>query len=169
MDRELDFEEAAALLPVAPKALPKAPWHLILVGGAALLWSLLGVFDLLATVMRYPPYMNQMPDAVQAFIYALPPWVLALRAIAVFSGLAGAALLLRRRLAAVRMLALSATTTILSIGLSFLQPLPPDTAMPVSAVFIVVSAVLLLYYAMTLAKKGVLRAEPRSPDLPRTA
>lgn len=156
MDRDLTFKEATGLIPAEQKATPKAPWHLTLIGGAALVWSLLAVFDFLAIATRFSPYMNQIPELTREFIYATPLWVMALHAMAVFASLAGAVLLLRRRLAAVRMLAAAATATILSIGFSYSGPVP-DEGMAVFGVCIVVVSVLLLYYAQISARRGVLK------------
>lgn len=157
MDRDLDFEEATALTPAVQKHVPKAPWHLALIGASAVLWSLLGVFDLLAMVTRYAPYMNQMPELTREFIYELPAWVLGLRAVGVFASLIGAVLLMRRRLASVRVLAVAATATILATGFSVAGGVPDDGAIHVVSVFIIVVSVLLLYYAQTYAKHGVLK------------
>ncbi|MFN3608889.1 MAG: hypothetical protein ACK4Y9_07485 [Hyphomonas sp.] len=157
MDRDLDFEEATALVLAVQKHPPKAPWHLPVIGAAAVLWSLLGVFDLLAMVTRYSPYMNQMPELTREFIYELPFWVLGLRAVSVFATLIGAVLLIRKRLASVRVLALGATATIFGTAFSFTQGAPDDSAIHAVSVFIIVVSVLLLYYAQTWGKHGVLK------------
>ena len=157
MDRDLDFEEATALIPAVQKHEPKAPWHLPLIGAIAMVWSLLGIFDLLAMVTRYAPYMNLMPELTREFIYELPAGVIALRGIAVFATLAGAVYLLRKRLVSVRILALGATATILGIGFSFAGGAPDDGTIHAVSVFTIVVSVLLLYYAQTWAKFGVLK------------
>ena len=157
MDRDLDFEEATALIPAVQKRVPKAPWHLPVIGAIAVLWSLLGIFDLLAMVTRYAPYMNQMPELTREFIYELPMAVIALRGIAVFATLIGAVYLIRKRLVAVRILALGATATILGIGFSFAGGAPDDGTIHAVSVFTIVVSVLLLYYAQTWGKFGVLK------------
>lgn len=157
MDRDLDFEEATALIPAVQKHTPKAPWHLPLIGGIAVLWSLLGVFDLMAMVSRFAPYMNQMPELTREFIYELPLWVLAMRGVAVFASLIGAVLLVRKRFGAVRTLALSTAATIIATAASFSGGAPDDSTIHVVSVFTVVVSVLLLYYAQTWAKNGVLK------------
>ena len=157
MDRDLDFEEATALIPAVQKRVPKAPWHLPVIGAIAVLWSLLGIFDLLAMVTRYAPYMNQMPELTREFIYELPMTVIALRGIAVFATLIGAVYLIRKRLVAVRILALGATATILGIGFSFAGGAPDDGTIHAVSVFTIVVSVLLLYYAQTWGKFGVLK------------
>ena len=145
MDRDLDFEEATALIPAVQKRVPKAPWHLPVIGAIAVLWSLLGIFDLLAMVTRYAPYMNQMPELTREFIYELPMAVIALRGIAVFATLIGAVYLIRKRLVAVRILALGATATILGIGFSFAGGAPDDGTIHAVSVFTIEVSVLLLY------------------------
>ncbi|MFN3312946.1 MAG: hypothetical protein ACK46Q_05725 [Hyphomonas sp.] len=155
MDRELTLKETVALAPAAPKNAPRAPLHLYLIGGAAFIWSLLAVFDFLAIITRYAPYVGQLPEMTQVFIYETPFWVWGLRAVAVFASLAGAVLLLRRRKVAVQVMALAATATILSIGFSFARPVPDDS-MAVFGVCIVVVSVVLLHYAQTIARRGVL-------------
>lgn len=157
MDRELDFEEATVIIPAVQKHTPKVPWHLPLIGGTAVLWSLLGVFDLLAILTQYAPYMSGLPETTRDFIYALPGWVLTLRAAAVFASLAGAVMLIRRQVMAVRVLAFGAGATILGMALSFIGGAPDDSAFLAVAVFIIVTSVLLVYYAQTWAKRGVLR------------
>ncbi|MGE6697325.1 hypothetical protein ACQKH5_06525 [Hyphomonas sp. NPDC076900] len=157
MDRDLDFEEATALIPAVQKHVPKAPWHLPVIGAIAVLWSLLGVFDLLAMITRFAPYMNQMPELTREFIYELPPAVIILRAVAVFATLAGAVYLIRKRLIAVRILALGATATILGIGFTFANGAPDDGTIHAVSMFTIVVSVLLLYYAQTWAKFGVLK------------
>jgi len=157
MDRDLDFEEATALIPAVQKHVPKAPWHLPAIGAIAVVWSLLGVFDLLAMITRFAPYMNQMPELTREFIYELPLAVIALRGVAVFATLAGAVYLIRKRLVAVRILALGATATILGIGFTFANGAPDDGTIHAVSVFTIVVSVLLLYYAQTWAKFGVLK------------
>lgn len=157
MDRDLDFEEATALIPAVQKHVPKAPWHLPVIGAIAVVWSLLGVFDLLAMITRFAPYMNQMPELTREFIYELPLTVIALRGVAVFATLAGAVYLIRKRLVAVRILALGASATILGIGFTFANGAPDDGTIHAVSVFTIVVSVLLLYYAQTWAKFGVLK------------
>jgi hypothetical protein len=156
MDRDLDFEEASALFPAVEKPLPKAPWHLYLLGGAALLWSLLALFDFMAILVGFTPYTGQMSEPALAFVQATPAWVMALRGLSIIASLAGAIFLIRRRRHAAGVMALAASLTILSVGFSFTRPVPEDT-MAVFAVCLVVVSVLLLHYTQTMARRGVLR------------
>jgi hypothetical protein len=157
MQRDLVFSEALDLaLPVQKPAL-KAPWHLFLIGSAAMLWNLLGVFDFLATATLYPPYMERFPAEAQAYWSALPDWLYGTWALGVFAGLAGATLLVRRRVVAVRVLMFSTAATMLTMGASFSLPAPDYDGNRVSAVCIIVVSLLVLNYAMHQAKRGVLR------------
>jgi len=157
MQRDLVFLEALDLAPPVQKPALKAPWHLFLIGSAAMLWSLLGVFDFLATATLYPPYMERFPAEAQAYWSALPGWLYGTWALAVFAGLAGATLLVRRRIVAVRVLMFSTAATMLTMGASFSLPAPEYDGNRVSAVCIIVVSLLVLNYAMHQAKRGVLR------------
>ncbi|MEX1250438.1 MAG: hypothetical protein WEA77_04495 [Hyphomonas sp.] len=157
MQRDLVFSEALDLAPAAQKPVQKAPWHLFVIGSAAVLWSLLGIFDFLATATLYPPYMARFPAEAQAYWSALPDWLYGTWALGVFAGLAGAALLVRRRAVAVRVLIFSTAATMLTMGASFSLPAPDYDGNRVSAVCIIVVSLLVLNYAMHQAKQGVLR------------
>jgi hypothetical protein len=157
MQRDLVFSEALDLAPPVQKPALKAPWHLFLIGSAAMLWSLLGVFDFLATATLYPPYMERFPAEAQAYWSALPDWLYGTWALGVFAGLAGAMLLIKRRLSAVRVLMFSTACTMLTMAASFTLPAPAYDGNRVSAVCIIVVSLLILNYAMNQAKRGVLR------------
>ncbi len=157
MQHDLDFSEAVALAPQAQNAPLKAPWHLYILGSAAVLWNVLGIFGFLATLTRFPPYMAKFGDGAREYWMSLPDWIFAIWGVAVFTALAGSVMLLKRQTLAVRMLAFSATTTVLSMAASYSRPVPEGGADTISAVCIIVVALLVLQYAMHLAKRGVLR------------
>ncbi len=157
MQHDLDFSEAVALAPQAQNAPLKAPWHLYVIGAVAVLWNALGVFGFLATLTRFPPYMAQFADGAREYWASLPSWIFVIWGVAAFTALTGAIMLLRRQVLAVRVLALSATTTVITMASSYSRPLPEGGADTVSAVCIIVIALLLLNYAMHQAKGGVLR------------
>ena len=62
MQQDLVFPEAVDLAPPVQKPALKAPWHLFLIGATAVLWNALGVFDFLATLTRFPPYIDNLPE-----------------------------------------------------------------------------------------------------------
>lgn len=157
MERDLAFEEAVALAPPVQKPALKAPWHLYLIGSAAVLWNLLGVFDFLATFTGFAPYMERMPEAAQAYWESAPLWTFGLWGVAVFSSLIGAMLLLRRQAVAVRVLAMAATATIFSMAASYSRPAPDADLNRVVGVCVIVVALLVMNYAFHQAKRGVLR------------
>lgn len=157
MERDLDFSQAAALAPPVQKPVLKAPWHLYLIGAAAVLWNTLGLFGFLATLTRFPPYMNQFPEESRIYWASLPLWTFAIWGIAVISALVGSILLLRRQAAAVRVLALSATSTILSMAATYSQPAADADQNRVVGVFVIVVGLLLLNYAYHMTKRGILR------------
>ena len=157
MQRDLAFEEAVALAPPVQKPARKAPWHLYLIGTAAVLWAALGVFDFLATLTQFPPYMERFPEGARQHMETQPLSVFAISGLAVFSALIGAVLLLRRQGLAVRVLAVSSTATIFAMALSYARPSPDTDATRVFAVFIIVVSLLILNYAFHQAKQGVLR------------
>jgi hypothetical protein len=157
MQSDLVFSEALDLAPPVQKPALKAPWHLFFIGSAAVLWSLLGVFDFLATATQYPPYMARFPAEAQAYWSALPDWLYGTWALGVLAGLGGATLLVRRRAVAVRVLMFSTAATMLTMAASFTLPAPAYDGNRVSAVCIIVVSLLTLNYALQQAKRGVLR------------
>ena len=80
----------------------KTPWHLWAVGGVALAAHGLGCLDYVMTQVQGDAWLAHMEPspALLAWFHAMPAWVVAAWALAVWGGLAGAVLLfLRRRLA----------------------------------------------------------------------
>lgn len=157
MQRDLAFDEAVALAPPVQKPALKAPWHLYLIGTLAVLWNAVGVFDFLATLTQFSPYMERFPDAARQYWETQPAWVFAVWAMSVFSGLVGSVLILKRQALAVRVLAVGATTTILAMALSYSRPTPDLDSTRVFGVCIIVVSLLVLNYAFHQAKRGVLR------------
>lgn len=157
MQSDLVFPEAVALAPPVQKPALKAPWHLYLIGTVAVLWSTLCVFDFLATTTQFAPYMDRLPEGAREYWASLPAWIYSVWAAAVFSALAGSVMLLRKQVMAVRVLAVSATATILSTALSYSRPAAETDETRVFAVFIIVVSLLVLNYAFHQAKRGTLR------------
>lgn len=157
MQRDLVFPEAVALAPPVQKPALKAPWHLYLIGTVAVLWNTLCVFDYLATLTQFPPYLDHLPDGTREYLSSLPAWIYGVWAVAVFSALIGSVMLLRKQLIAVRVLAVSTTTTILLTALTYSRPAAEYDESRVFAVFIIVVSLLVLNYAFHQAKRGFLR------------
>jgi hypothetical protein len=137
----------------------KAPVHLWIVGGLALLWNLMGAFDYLATQLRLDFYMSQFSPEQLEYFYSFPAWAVSGWAIAVWSALAGSiALLLRRRWAQWAFgisLAGMAVSSLYTYGLSEGASLM-GSASVVFFLIVVVISVGLLVYTLWLARRGVL-------------
>lgn len=86
-----------------------APWHLWVVGVAALLWNGLGCLDYTMTQLQGDAWLANMdPTELQmAWFHDLPAWYEAAWAVGVWGGLLGAVLLLVRRKWAVHAFAAS--------------------------------------------------------------
>ena len=145
----------------------RTPVHLWIVGGLATLWNAFGCFDYLMTRTRNMDYLASSmpgvdPNAMLAYVDAMPIYAQIGWGLGVWGGLAGAILLLLRSRFAVHAFGLSMLGIILSIGYSLtLAPPPPagaDEGMgAVMPYVIIVVGAALLYYAWAQRSKGVLR------------
>lgn len=137
----------------------RAPIHLWIVGVLALLWSLMGVFDYLATQFRWESYMSQFSEAQLEYFYGFPSWMVAAWALAIWCGLGGAVGLLLRRSWAVWMFVVSlvglAVSTLYNFALSNGAEIM-GTGAVIFTVVIWLMAILLLLYARKQAQNGVL-------------
>ncbi len=137
----------------------KAPVHLWIVGVLALLWTLLGAFDYLATQLRLEFYLKQFSPEQLAYFYNYPAWAVSGWAIAVWSALAGSiALLLRRRWAQWAFgisLAGMAVSSLYIYGLSEGASVMGSASVVFFLIVVVISVGLLLY-TVWLARHGVL-------------
>ena len=79
----------------------RTPWHLWLVGIAALLWSAMGALDYVMTQTRNESYMSNFTPEQLQFFYSFPSWLVAAWAIAVWGGVLGSIWLLMRKSLAV--------------------------------------------------------------------
>jgi hypothetical protein len=148
------------------EAANKTPWHLWVIGALATLWNAFGANDYTQTQMGNRGYFEMMgfdaatTDAALAFFAGAPVWADAAWALGVWGGLAGSILLLLRSRWAIAAFVASllglAGSTIYQTQVEF----PPELAeMNSPAMFAVIWAValLLLWYAWTMRKRGVLR------------
>jgi hypothetical protein len=138
----------------------KAPWHLWLVGGASLLWNLVGAMDFVMTESKNEAYMRNFTADQLKFYYGFPLWVVAAWGIAVWGGVLGSlSLLIRRRLAVflflssfICMLLTSIHNFVFSNGF---QVMGGAGSLIFSAVIITVGA-LLLAYSRAMRNRGAL-------------
>jgi len=78
-----------------------------IIGGAALVWNLIGLAFYIGQVTMTPEALAQMTEEIQEFFLATPVWSNGAYAIAVNAGVLGSALLLLRKSWAVPMYMLS--------------------------------------------------------------
>lgn len=138
----------------------RTPIHLWIVGIAALLWNAVGVFDYVATQIRYEPYMSQFTPEQLEYFYGFPAWVNVVWAVGLGTALFGSvALLLRKRWAVpmfgaslAAMAVTSVYTLVLTEGMAIM-----GTEGAVFSLIVWMVGILLLVYAWRQAHKGVLR------------
>lgn len=142
------------------QAMTKAPVHLWIVGVLAVLWNAMGAFDYAATQLKLEFYMAQFTQEQLDYFYSFPAWMDAAWAIAVWSSLLGSLTLLLRKSWAVGLFGLAilglAVSTVYNFVLSNgLEMMGTGAAMFTAVIWVI--AVLLLFYARAMAKRGVLQ------------
>ena len=128
-----------------------------LVAGLALLFEGIGCYAYLLEVMRTPADIASLPLDQRRLIEATPWWVTAAYAVAVWSGLAGAVLLLLRRRLAVGALLLSLIGVVVQFGGIFLVPelrstIPSDQLLGPIIIFVIAYA--LWQFSRIAGKRG---------------
>ena len=138
----------------------RTPWHVWVVGIAALLWSSVGAMDYVMTQTQNEAYMSQFSAEQLEFFYGFPSWLVAFWAIAVWGGVLGAVLLLLRRKLAVGVLAASFIAMVIVTIRNYLfaggLEVAGDTFSLVFTAVIFVVALLLVLYALGLDRRGML-------------
>lgn len=144
----------------------KAPVHLWIVGGLAILWNGFGCYDYLMTRMRGADYINSMMPsidgaAMMAYIDSFPIWASFGWGLGVWAGLAGSILLLLRNHLAVPVLLASLVGALIGIGYQIANPATiagMDGAFNAAMPFVIILiAAALFVYARSMRQKGVLR------------
>lgn len=142
----------------------RTPWHLWLVGVLSLLWSGYGGYDFIQTTTRGEAWFREagFDDAMVAYFNAMPAWMYVPWAMGVWGAVLGSLLLLARSRWAVHAFAISLIGAVVSLiyqkALNPPPPLPEAVKMMEWMPYgIVVIAAFLLWYAWSMAKKGVLR------------
>lgn len=135
----------------------KTPWHIWVVGILSLLWNAAGAY----TIMSAQAGRLEGIAADEAAYYAAQPtWFAALTDIALLSAIAAAAALLLRSKWAVELFILSivciAVTACYDLAMGTSRMFS-NTGALVATLAIWVLAVLQLWYAASMRKKGVLR------------
>lgn len=137
----------------------RTPVHLWVVGVVALLWSLMGAFDYVATQLRLEFYLSKFTQEQLDYFYGFPAWAVAGWALAVWTGLAGAVGLLWRRKWSVRAFAVSLAGMVVSSIYTLVLTRGGAMGGAVGIVFTVIVwafSIFLLLYARAQATRGVL-------------
>ncbi|WP_426041973.1 hypothetical protein [Brevundimonas sp. TWP2-3-4b1] len=140
----------------------KTPWHLWLVGVVSLLWNGFGGYDFIMSTTQGETYWRAsgMTQPMIDYYNAMPTWMYGSWIIGVWGAVIGSILLLLRNKLAVPAFALSLLGAAGSLIYGLMNPmpgLPPAMAMMAYMPWVIlVIAALLLWYAWTMRKKGVL-------------
>lgn len=140
----------------------KTPWHLWLVGVVSLLWNGFGGYDFIMSTTQGETYWRAsgMTQPMIDYYNAMPTWMYGPWIIGVWGAVIGSILLLLRNKLAVPAFALSLLGAAGSLIYGLMNPmpgLPPAMAMMAYMPWVIlVIAALLLWYAWTMRKKGVL-------------
>jgi hypothetical protein len=139
----------------------RTPLHLWIVGVVATLWNAFGCFDYLMTETRNAAYLAQLTEGQRAWIDAFPAWSEGAWACGVWGGLLGSLLLLARSRWAVPAFILSlaglAVVTVYQRALSAMPAGFDTPAMWGMTAAIWAVAIFLLFYAVAMRGRGVLR------------
>lgn len=145
---------------LSASGLQTVPWHLWVVGVVSLLWNSMGVLDFTMTATRNEAYMSGFTQEQLNFFYGFPAWLIVFWAIAVGGGLMGSILLLSRSKWAVPVFGAS----LVSMVVTAIHNYGFDKMLEISGTFgavftgvIFVISVLLLWYAMAMRQRGVLK------------
>lgn len=146
---------AAAIDPRRP------PGWFWVVGVLVALWMLVGVLAWCVDMGMSAERLAQLPAAQQQLYATRPQWVFVVYAIAVFTGLAGAILLLLRHKLAKTLFLVSLLAAIVQFGYIFaamhaLALLGPAMALPLPAMVIAVG-LFTVWYARWCARHGLTR------------
>ena len=154
----------ATEIPVTHTDRPRVPWWHWLVGVLGVLWSLGGAYDYLMTQTRNADYLARIPDPLMEHFLAMPTWLEAFWAIAVWGGLAGWVLVLLRSRFAVPLFLASLVAMVINFGWSLVDGGLALQAEHMGAAaaygftgLIVAGAVFALWYARRMRARGVLR------------
>ena len=139
----------------------RTPWHLWVVGAIAVLWNGFGCFDYTMTQTNREDWFAQMGMTAAQLEYfnAMPAWTHAAWAIGVWGGLLGGLLLLLRRKWATPAFVASFLGWLAGTYYAFIMS---DGSVVMAQhvpmqIFIGAACVFFIWYAWTMAKKGVLR------------
>ena len=142
-------------------ATSNTPVHLWIVGVLATVWNAFGCFDYVMTQTNNADYMAMFTEAQRAYFESFPAWMEGAWAVGVWGALLGSLLLLIRSKFAVTAYGLSLlgllVGTVYQYGMS---EMPAEMRAPLMlgiSALIWVIAIFLLWYAVRMRQRGVLR------------
>ena len=142
------------------RIIPKAPWHLWVVGILGLVWNAGGAFDFVMTNTQNEQYMAAFTPEQLEFFYGFPMWITVTWAVAVWGGVFGCVALLLRKKWAVSIFAASLVafliTAIHNFGFSKGLEVMGDPASLIFTGVIFLITVALFLYARSLSQKRIL-------------
>ena len=127
-----------------------------IIGGAALVWNLIGVVFYYLEVTTTPEGLASLTEAQQAFMTSKPAWATSAFAVAVTTGVLGSLLLLLRKALAVPMFLISLVAVLVQNAHAFLLANGLEVwgagGLVLPAVIIAITVALLLYARSAKAK-----------------
>ena len=136
---------------------PKTPWHLWAVGVLTLLWNAVGIMSYMTTRLGMLDDLGMTPDQI-AYFESYPVWANSFWALGVWGAFVGSLLLLMRSRWAVASFAVSVVGLLgTSLYQHVLTQTPESLQNPGIAIAIWVTTLFSLFYALRMAKVGVLR------------
>lgn len=138
----------------------KTPWHLWAVGIISLLWNAMGAVDYSMTHLNNAEWLKQFTPEQIAYFNSFPIWATSCWAFGVWAAVAGSILLLLRHRWAATAFGVSLLGLIGSQIFQFNSKVPDDLNTASGEWFAAVLAAVamgLLWYAIRMRKRGVLR------------
>lgn len=140
----------------------KSPWHVWVVGIAALLWNMGGGFDHVMMVSGNQDYLAQFTPEQLAYFMNFPGWLVSVWTVAVWSAIAGSILILLRNKLSAHVFVMSLGAMLVTMVHNYFVSSPSmlDVMGPFAVVFSAVSVIvtlLLIWYVRAMAAKGFMR------------
>ena len=136
----------------------RTPWHFWLVAAIAVLWNGFGGYDYTMSHLQGETYYRQMgmTEAQIGAMAAYPSWMHAVWAIGVWGSVLGTILLLVRSRWAFPAFAVSSLGAIGALAYTAMTPALASMGLIMPAVIVVI-CLFFVWYARSMAKRGVLR------------
>jgi len=143
-------------------AATKAPWHLWVIGLFGAIWTAMGAMDFVMTQGNNEAYLSQFSPEERTFFTGIPGWAVVFWGLSIATGILGSILLLFRSRRAVALYWISLASFVVVSIQNYIIASPAmnevvGTFASIFSVVIFLVIVGLLYYAVRMQKRGVLR------------